>query len=53
MSAVLLAPGDRDGLCVRIDRVFDEFRDCLQRVRLREGNDPDRIPVIAYLQLTA
>jgi len=33
--------------------LFDEFGDGFQRIALRERDNPDRIPVIAYAQLAA
>ena len=47
VRAVLLAAHDRDGFGVRIDAVLDEFGDGLQRIALRERDNPDRVPVIA------
>jgi hypothetical protein len=49
----VFAPSYRDRLRVRIDAVFDEFRNRLQGIALRERDDPDRIPVIADAQLPA
>ena len=53
MRPLLLAAGDCDRLSVRIDAVLHEFRDRLQGIALRQCDDPDRIPVIAYAQLPA
>jgi hypothetical protein len=38
---------------VRVDAIFDEFGDRLERVALRERNDADGIPVIADAQFAA
>ena len=38
---------DRDIRCASIDRILDQLGDGLQRIRLRQRNDRDRIPVIA------
>src|SRR5216683_5435678 len=53
MRVVLLAPCDRDRLCVRINAVLDEFGDGFQRITLRERDDPDCVPVIPDAQLAA
>ena len=44
--------GDRNVARVGVDTVFNELCNCLQRVRLRQGDDIDRIPVIANPQLS-
>ena len=53
MSVMFFATsdGDRPGMC--IDGVLDELRDCLERIALRECDDPNRIPVVADLESTA
>jgi hypothetical protein len=53
MRAVLAAPGDRDHAGVGVDAVLDELGDRLERVRLRQGDDADGVPVIADAQLAA
>ncbi len=49
--AMLLATRNSDvtGLC--INAVFDEFRNGFERVRLRQRDDGDRVPVVADTQL--
>ena len=44
---VLAATGYRNIAGIGINTVFNEFRHRLQRIRLRQSNDIDRIPVIA------
>ena len=51
--ALFLAAGDDDRFRSRIDAVFDELGDGLERIALRQGNDRDRIPVIADSQIPA
>jgi hypothetical protein len=53
MRPVLAPTRDNDGLCARVNAVLDELGDCLQRIALRERNDPDRVPVVSDLELTA
>src|ERR1700691_6229961 len=53
MRVVLLAPHDRDRLCVRVNAVLDEFGDGLQRITLRQRDNPDGVPVVPNAQLTA
>lgn len=50
---MFLAPGDGNRLGMRIDAVFDEFRNRFQGVALRQRDDPNRIPVVPNSQLTA
>lgn len=52
MLPVLAPPRDRDPLRLGIDAVLDEFRDRLQWIALRQGNDADGIPVVPDLQPT-
>jgi hypothetical protein len=42
-----LAPDDGDRLCSGVDRVFDELGDRLEGVVLGEGDDADRVPLVA------
>jgi hypothetical protein len=51
--AVLAAAYDGNGLGVRIDAVFDQLRDGLKRITLRERDNADSIPIIADPQFTA
>ena len=51
MSVVLLAADDGDVLRVGIDRVLHELRDGLERIALREGDDADRVPMVADASL--
>ena len=44
------AARDGDAACMRVDRVFHQFRDRFQRVRLRKRDDGDRVPVVADTQ---
>jgi hypothetical protein len=50
--AVLPATRDGDLPRVRVDAVLDQLGDSFQRVALRQGNNPDGVPVIADSQLT-
>ena len=50
---MLASAGDGDGLGMRVDAIFDKLRDGLERVGLREGDNSNRIPVIANAQLSA
>src|SRR5438105_7250786 len=50
--AVLPTTRDRDLSRVRVDAVLDELGNSFQRVALRQGDDPDCVPVIADSQLT-
>ena len=50
---LLLAPGDDDRLRPRIDAVLDQLGHRLERIALRQGDDRDRIPVIADAQVAA
>jgi len=47
LTAMLSATGDRDCLGVRVDAVFHELRDGLERVALREGDNAYGIPIVA------
>ena len=47
MSAFAATANNRDISCAGIDGILDQLRDRLQRTRLRQGNDRDRIPVVA------
>ena len=38
---------------IAVDAVFDQLRDGLKRIALRECNDTDSIPIIADPQFTA
>src|SRR5437667_8718811 len=51
MFAVLAAARDGNRLGMSIDTVFDQLRDGLKRIALRQGNDTDSIPIIADPQL--
>ena len=53
MLPLLLAPGDDDRFRARIDAVFDQLGHRLERIALRQGDDGDRIPVIADAQIAA
>jgi hypothetical protein len=53
VRAVLAAAGDGDGLRAGIDAVLDELGDRLERIALRQRDDPNRVPVIADPQLAA
>ena len=50
--AVLPTTRDRDFSRVRVDAVLDELGNSFQRVALRQGDDPDCVPVIADSQFT-
>jgi hypothetical protein len=50
--AVLPTTRDRDLSRVRVDAVLDELGNSFQRVALRQGDDPDCVPVIADSQFT-
>ena len=50
--AVLPTTRDRDLSRVRVDAVLDKLGNSFQRVALRQGDDPDCVPVIADSQLT-
>ena len=50
--ASLPAAGDGDVARARIDRVLDELGDRFQRVLLRQGDDGDRVPVVADAELS-
>ena len=52
MLASLPAAGDGDVARACVDRVLDELGDRLQRVLLRQGDDGDRIPVVADAELS-
>src|SRR6266480_3479934 len=52
MFAVLAAARDGNRLGMRIDTVFDQLRDGLKRIALRQGNDTDSIPIIADPQFS-
>ena len=41
------AAEDADVGGARVDRVFGELADCLQRVGLRLSDDVDRVPLVA------
>ncbi len=45
--ALFTATNDRNVLCMRIDAIFYEFGHCFQRIRLRQSDDADRIPVVS------
>src|SRR6185436_7612296 len=53
MLTLLLAPGDDDRLRASVDAVFYELGHRLERIALRQGDDGDRIPVIADAQVAA
>ena len=50
MAAFAATANDRDIRCARIDGVLHQLSDGLQRIRLRQRNDRDRIPVVADAQ---
>ena len=51
VAAFAATADDRDTRGAGIDGVFDQLGDGLQWIRLREGDDRDRIPVVADAQL--
>ena len=53
VRAILAAARDDDRSGARVDAVFHELGDGLERVALRERDDPDRIPVVADPEFAA
>lgn len=51
--AVLASARDGNRLGMRIDAVFNQLRDSLKRIALRQCNDTEGIPIIPDPQLTA
>ena len=51
MALVLAAARDGHRMRFRIDAVFHQLGDRLQWAALRQGDDSDRVPVVADLQL--
>ena len=47
VAAFAATANDRDIRCAGIDGILDQLGDGLQRIRLRQRNDRDRIPVVA------
>ena len=53
MFAPLFSANDGDFLSARIDAVFDKLGDRFERIVLREGDDIDRVPMIADTELAS
>ena len=47
VAAFAATANDRDIRCAGVDGILDQLSDGLQRIRLRQRDDRDRIPVIA------
>ncbi len=53
VAAFAATANDRDISCAGIDGVFDQLSDGLQRIRLRQSDDRDRIPVVANAEFAS
>ena len=53
MPSLLAPASERDVLRLRVDAIFHQLGNSLQRIALRQRNDGDRVPIVADFQFAA